>query len=153
MDTEELSNQNKIADEKMEENEIYSSAIFGEFDPEEFEVLDEVGEEDDNHVETKNCNSLDTCSNSLILNENSKPCSDQDEMVCENIKQAANKEKLEKFDTSDIKTNQETCKVEIKEKAIRESLLTSSVSAEVKIETNAKNNCNVIGKIALVQSY
>ena len=68
---EEVSSQNIIANEKMEEHDICSNPIFGEFDPDEFEVLDEVGEEDDNPVESKDCNALDACSNSLSLNENS----------------------------------------------------------------------------------
>jgi hypothetical protein len=153
METEEVKSQNKIADEKMEEMEICSNPIFGEFDPDEFEVLDEVGEEDDNHVETRQCNELGTCSNSkhdsLILNENSKPCSEQDETVSEKTKQAGNNENLEKLDTSDMKRIQQTCKVEIKEEEKAESPLKSSVTAEVENETDTINNCDVlIGKVA-----
>ena len=155
MKTEEISSQNSLPEENIEEMEMCSNPNFGEFDPDEFEVLDEVGEEDENHVESKQCNILDTSSNlnqdSLFLSENSKPCLDQDELISQKIKLAANNENLKKINTSDMKWSQQICKVELKDEAKAESPVKSSVTTELKIETNKKNNCNVIiGKVLYV---
>ena len=129
MKTEEVSSQNIIANEKMEEHDICSNPIFGEFDPDEFEVLDEVGEEDDTPVD---CNALDTCSKSLSLNENSEPCLDQDDKPSNDIKQAANNKNAVKFVTSDIEKNYQTCKEDIKDLSPRVSCDISGVKIEIK---------------------
>ena len=151
MKTEEVSSQNIIANEKIEEHDICSNPIFGEFDPDEFEVLDEVGEEDDNPVESKDCNALDTCSISLSLNENSKSCLDQDDKPSNDIKQAANNKNAVKFVTSDIEKNHQTCKEDIKEAVRAESPLKGSTTAEVEIETCMENNVKIpLGKMAFI---
>merc|ERR1719361_868487 len=82
---EDLSYQNKTPERNVEELEMCSNPVFGEFDPEEFEVLDEVGEEDDTHVEVPPGNMFNSSStvnqNFSILTDNAKPYLGQDELA------------------------------------------------------------------------
>ena len=133
-------NDSHLPEDANQESDPCSSPVLGEFDPEEFEILDEVGEEDESFEEFEHCNQV----------TNQKFCAGQIEPDDE-IKKAHNNETNGNCKNlfAEIKESPATCESETKNELKSTRMdLDNSIYTKIKDSPEPKTALDLpIGKI------